>query len=90
MKVIKVTSKGQITIPVEARQSLGVDEGSHLEVSVEADEIRLRKVGRVRPLGEDDPIWKLVGAGSDPADDVSERHDHYLGEGEIAGWRPSS
>ncbi len=90
MKVAKVTSKGQITIPQEARQALGISDRSYLEVSVSGDEIRLRKIVRVRPLSDDDPIWQLVGAASGGAPDTSENHDRYLAEGEMDRWRESS
>ena len=63
MKVVKVTSKGQVTIPVEVRVDLGIDEDTYLEVTKEGNEIRLRKVVPTRPLGSDDPIWSLIGAG---------------------------
>ena len=53
MKPVKVTSKGQITIPVEIRTSLGIDERTYLEVSEVDDEIRLRKLARTRALGDD-------------------------------------
>jgi transcriptional pleiotropic regulator of transition state genes len=90
MKVGKVTSKGQITIPLEARRALGLDEGSYVEVRLEADELRLRKIIPVRPLAADDPIWRLVGAASSGSSDVSENHDRYLAAAEIEGWHESS
>jgi AbrB family looped-hinge helix DNA binding protein len=90
MKVAKVTSKGQITIPQAAREALGIDDNSYLEVTVAGDEIRLRKIVGVRPLGNDDPIWQLVGSAASGATDVSEHHDRYLAEGEMARWRERS
>jgi AbrB family looped-hinge helix DNA binding protein len=90
MKVAKVTSKGQITIPQEAREALGITDRSYLEVSVAGDEIRLRKIVRARPLGDDDPIWQLVGMSSGAAADVSADHDRYLADGEVGRWRESS
>jgi AbrB family looped-hinge helix DNA binding protein len=90
MKVAKVTSKGQITIPQEAREALGIDEHTYLEVHTSGEEIRLRKVLSVRPLGEDDPIWQLLGSAAGGRGDVSADHDRYLAEAEIAGWRESS
>lgn len=89
MKVAKVTSKGQITIPQEAREALGIDEDSYLEVHTSGDEIHLRKVVSVRPLSASDPIWQMVGAGAGCVADAGENHDHYLAEGEMAGWRES-
>jgi AbrB family looped-hinge helix DNA binding protein len=90
MKVVKVTSKGQVTIPSEVRAALGIDEGSYLEVTEEGEEIRLRKVVPARPLSGDDPIWGLIGAGESSRGDVASNHDRYLAEGEIERWRESS
>ena len=90
MKVVKVTSKGQVTIPVDVRTALGIDEGTYLEVSEDGNEIRLRKVVPTRPLSEDDPIWNLIGAGASRHTDIAEQHDRHLAEGEIESWRESS
>jgi transcriptional pleiotropic regulator of transition state genes len=90
MKAVKVTSKGQVTIPVEIREALGIDEDTYLEV-IEADqEIRLRKIVAVRPLGDEDPIWDLVGAGESGQTDASARHDAHVAAGEVERWRGSS
>jgi AbrB family looped-hinge helix DNA binding protein len=90
MKVAKVTSKGQITIPQDAREALRIDDHSYLEVTVSGDEIRLRKLIAVRPLSEGDPIWRLAGSVSGGASDVAANHDKYLADDEIARWRESS
>lgn len=90
MKAIKVTSKGQITIPVEIRAALGIDDHSYLAVSEDGREIRLRKIVRARPLADDDPIWTLVGAGESGMTGVSVDHDRHLASGEIERWRESS
>ncbi|HEX3906070.1 MAG TPA: AbrB/MazE/SpoVT family DNA-binding domain-containing protein [Polyangia bacterium] len=90
MKVAKVTSKGQITIPQEIRAALRIDDHSYLEVTVAGDEIRLRKLALVRPLSDGDPIWRLVGSAAGGASDVAANHDKYLADGEIARWRESS
>lgn len=90
MKVVKVTSKGQVTIPIEVRTALGIDEGTYLEVSEDGNEIRLRKVVRARPLSDADPIWELVGAGESGHSDVAEDHDRHVADAEIERWRGSS
>ena len=90
MKVIKVTAKGQITIPIELRTALGITEDSYLEVTAEGDEVRLRQVVPVRPLSGDDPIWDLIGSAAGGREDIAREHDRYLAEGEMAGWRESS
>jgi len=47
----KVTSKGQITLPVEIRQSLGVQPGERIVFLPEADgEFRVRKVRSILDL----------------------------------------
>ena len=90
MKVVKVTSKGQVTIPVEVRTDLGIDEDTYLEVSKDGNEIRLRKVIPARPLGGDDPIWNLIGAGESGYTNVAEDHDRHLADGETGRWQESS
>ena len=90
MKAIKVTSKGQITIPVAIRTALGIDEGTYLDVSEHEQEIRLRKLVPARPLGGDDPIWDLVGAGDSGAGNAAAEHDRHLADAETARWRESS
>ena len=89
MKVVKVTSKGQVTIPSDIRDALGIDGSTHLEVVAEADTVRLRKISSARPLAGDDPIWNLIGAGSSGHSDTSENHDRHLAEGEVRRWRES-
>ena len=90
MKAVKVTSKGQITIPVGIRLALGIDDQCYLEVSEDGEEIRLRKIVPTRPLGGDDPIWNLVGAGEGGQRDVSAEHDRHMANGELERWRGSS
>ena len=85
-----MTSKGQVTIPSEVRTSLGIDEGTYLEVTEEGEEIRLRKLMPARPLSEDDPIWTLIGAGESGLQEVASEHDRHLADGEIERWRESS
>jgi transcriptional pleiotropic regulator of transition state genes len=90
MKVVKVTTKGQVTIPSDVRAALGIAEGSYPEVIEDGEEIRLRKVVPARPLSADDTIWSLVGAGESGLGDVATEPDCYLAEGEIERWRESS
>jgi len=86
-EVVRVTSKGQMTIPVRIRRVLGIGEGDALLVTVEDNEIRLRKIEPFRALDEDDPIWQLIGIGEGGLPDVSEKHDRYLADGEVKRWR---
>ncbi len=43
-----VTSKGQVTIPKEIRETLGVIEGDKLIFLIEGDRVIMRKVGSER------------------------------------------
>ena len=90
MKISKVTSKGQVTIPIEIRSTLGIDEDTYLEVIESGGEIRLRKIRAIAPLSEHDPIWNLVGTGRSGHRDVARDHDRHLADGEIERWRESS
>lgn len=85
--LVRLTSKGQMTIPQSVREALGLKAGDYLTVLVEEDEIRLKKVQPVKPLSKEDPIWKLVGAGNSGLRDVALKHDHYLAEGEVERWK---
>jgi AbrB family looped-hinge helix DNA binding protein len=42
---VRVTSKGQVTIPIEIRERLGIHPGSVVEFSVDGDAVRMTKVG---------------------------------------------
>ena len=87
--LIKVTTKGQITIPVAYRRRLSVGEKDYLEATLRGEEIVLRKVEQAATFSDSDPIWELVGIGSSGLADVSERHDAYLADGEVDGWKES-
>ena len=41
---MRVTSKGQVTIPIEIRERLGLHPGSEVEFELDGDAVRLRKV----------------------------------------------
>jgi AbrB family looped-hinge helix DNA binding protein len=90
MKVYKVTEKGQVTLPAEVREAMGIDGDSYVRIWTVNEEIHMRKVDAVEPLGPQDPIWELVGAGESALRDVSERHDHYLADAEVKRWQGSS
>ncbi len=44
-RISTVTRKGQITIPAEMRRALGLHEGDKVEISLEEDADRLKRVG---------------------------------------------
>ena len=41
----RVTSKGQVTIPLPIREQLGIQHGSEVEFELDGETARLRKVG---------------------------------------------
>ena len=45
MQATSVTSKGQVTIPKEVRQQLGIRQGSRIEFSLVGDHVELRVKG---------------------------------------------
>ena len=89
MAIVKVTEKGQVTLPVDLRRKLRIGKDDHLVVETEGEYLKLRKISESRPLGPDDPIWSLIGKGSSGTRNVSARHDHYLAKGEQERWRRS-
>ena len=57
---MRVTSKGQVTIPLEVRRALGIHPGSDVEFQIEENGARLV----VDPDGAAREIARLRGAGS--------------------------
>jgi len=85
--LVRVTSKGQMTIPVNVRRTLGISAGDVLAVTVDGSEIRMRKVEVTRPLGDGDPIWRLIGIAETGESNVSADHDRHLTGAEVKRWR---
>jgi AbrB family looped-hinge helix DNA binding protein len=48
---MKITTKGQVTIPVEIRERLGLLPNSEVEFEVVGQAVRLRKVRRAQEAG---------------------------------------
>jgi AbrB family looped-hinge helix DNA binding protein len=40
---MRITSKGQVTVPIEIRERLGLHPGSEVEFEIDGDAVRLRK-----------------------------------------------
>ena len=89
MAVVKVTEKGQVTLPIDLRRKLRIGKDDYLAVEAEGEYLKLRKISETKLLGPDDPIWALIGKGSSGRKDVSRLHDRYLAEGERERWRKS-
>lgn len=50
MRRAKVTSKGQVTIPVEVRNALGVKQGDILAFETQADYVVVRRLGHIKDV----------------------------------------
>ena len=48
MPIVKVTEKGQITLPVDLRRKLGITKDDYLVVEGEGEYLTLHKVSRQR------------------------------------------
>ena len=85
--IVKVTEKGQVTLPVELRRKLGIGKDDYLMIEVEGSVLKVRKISEKKLLESDDPIWDWVGQHASGDQDVSAQHDRYLAEGERKRWR---
>lgn len=86
-ELMRISAKGQLTIPVYMRKKLNIREGDYLQVQMGEDEIRIKKIKPLQPLSAEDPIWQLIGAGASGQKDVSVNHNRYIVEGEIKQWK---
>jgi len=73
MAIVLVAAKGQIVLPAVTRRRLGLGAGSRLEVSEEADGIRLRVVRCVPPV----KVKELAGMVKVPARGVARRLEDF-------------
>ncbi len=73
-RYIKSFSKGQITIPKEIRESLGVGDEFWMKLSVDHDEIRLKPVNEEKKMSKEEwRKWLLTFKGTwDLSDEVKE------------------
>jgi antitoxin PrlF len=60
MHIAKVSEQGQVVIPAEIRQQLGIEPGSELDFSVEGRVIRVEVKGRGKPTRPEDGYGMLV------------------------------
>lgn len=50
---MRLTSKGQVTIPIEIRDRLGLLPNTEVEFEIDGDAVRVRKAARSRRRGRD-------------------------------------
>jgi AbrB family looped-hinge helix DNA binding protein len=58
MEITSVTSKGQVTIPKEVRQQLGIRQGSRIEFSLVGDHVEMRV--KTTPTGVPDSGFGML------------------------------
>ena len=58
LTVVKVSSKGLITLPKPIREELGIDKGDYLAVSTERGKIVFQKVKMEIDWENSDEVWK--------------------------------
>jgi AbrB family looped-hinge helix DNA binding protein len=63
---MRITTKGQVTIPVEIREKLGLLPNSEVEFEIVGNAVRMRKVRRVKDAGRRGKsiVQRLRGRGS--------------------------
>jgi AbrB family looped-hinge helix DNA binding protein len=87
MAIVKVTEKGQVTLPIDLRRKLRINKDDYLLIEAEGNLLKVRKLVEKQLLASDDPIWDLVGRYASGEKDGSAKHDRYLAEGERKRWR---
>jgi transcriptional pleiotropic regulator of transition state genes len=83
-EMVKVTSKGQMTLPASARKLLGIKKGDYLAAYINGEELILRKFTPFKKAGPQDAIFNLLGKGEGPQD-LAENHDFYLKNSDESG-----
>jgi AbrB family looped-hinge helix DNA binding protein len=53
MPTSKVTSKGQVTVPIEVRRALGIEDGDLLAFEMRADYVVVRRQKSIREVSEE-------------------------------------
>jgi len=86
MQIVKVTGKGQLTLPIELRRKLRINKDDYLSVEAAGEVLTLRKVRERKVLGSNDPIWDFIGNGSSGTKAGSKDHDSYIAEEEQRRW----
>ncbi len=80
----KLTSKGQLTLPVDIRNALGVGPGDQVEFVV-------HRSGEILLYARNKPATAIVGAGAAYARPVTrEQYDRLLGEAVAARGKPAA
>jgi AbrB family looped-hinge helix DNA binding protein len=80
--VVRLSSKGQLTLPVEVRRKLGLRRGARLLVTLDRDEIRIKELKEEGwpVFTPESTFFSLMGSFNGP-EDLAANHDRYLAEG---------
>lgn len=80
--IVRLSSKGQLTLPAGIRRKLGIEKGARLFVALDGDEIRIRELERaqVPVFTRKSGFLRLIGSFEGP-EDLAEHHDRYAAEG---------
>jgi len=75
-RIVKLSSKGQVVIPKELRNKLGLKAGDYLLIELEGSEVKLRKI---------EPIEKFRGIlkGSAKDSELEEKFEEAMAKGEV-------
>ncbi|GAB6274810.1 MAG: hypothetical protein STSR0004_16750 [Peptococcaceae bacterium] len=79
--IVRLNSKGQLTLPAEVRRKLNLKRGARLLVTIEQNEVRIKEVkeDRLPIFTPESSFFNLIGSFSGP-EDLAENHDRYLAE----------
>lgn len=82
VNIIRVRSKGQVTLPLSVRKAMQVETGDYLVCEVHGDSVILRKASVYPRATFNDGIWQLVGSAEDKEgkSDVATNKHKYLGD----------
>ena len=69
---MRITSKGQVTIPLEIRERVGLAPGMEVDFEVDGDEVRLRRTANSKSRGEliVEQMRRHPGAGAMTTDEI--------------------
>ncbi|HMR50826.1 MAG TPA: AbrB/MazE/SpoVT family DNA-binding domain-containing protein [Arachnia sp.] len=66
---VRLSSKGQLTLPVAVREQLGLEQGDALELTVQDGQLLLSPVGRFEDITSD--VMTMIKPGTTPITDVA-------------------
>ncbi len=80
--LVRLSSKGQLTLPGDIRRKLGLRKGAKLFVVLDKDEVRMKAIkekGEVPVFSKDSTFLSLIGS-FEGTEKLAEEHDVYLAE----------